>query len=75
MLFFQMDPKEDILTPLMRVQDPGYRQFVTNCFLLLDPKEIKACRLVCKEWSVFVMNDLWRSKSGRKKLSQKLAHR
>ena len=55
MLFFQMDPKEDILTPLMRVQDPGYRQFVTNCFLLLDPKEIKACRLVCKEWNEFVI--------------------
>ena len=70
-----MDPEEDILTQLMRVQDPGYRQFVTNCFLLLDPKEIKACRLVCKEWSVFVMKDLWCSKSGRKKLSQKLAHR
>ena len=65
--FFQMDPKEDILTPLMRVQDPGYRQFVTNCFLLLDPKEIKACRAV--------MDDLWCSKSGREKLSQKLAHR
>ena len=71
-----MDPEEDILTPLMRL-DPasGHRQFVTNCFLLLDPKEIKACRLVCREWSVFVMDDLWRSTSGRKKLSQKLAHR
>ena len=70
-----MDPEEDILTPLMRVQDPGYRQFVTNCFLLLDPKEIKACRLVCKEWSMFVIYDLWWSTSGREKLSQKLAHR
>ena len=61
-----MDPEKDILTPLMRM-DPGHRQFVANCLLLLDPKEIKACRAV--------MDDLWCSKSGREKLSQKLAHR
>ena len=73
-----MDPEneKDILTPLMRRDHAsGHRQFVTNCFLLLDPKEIKACRLVCKEWSVFVGDDLWCSRSGREKLSQKLAHR
>ena len=68
-----MYPEKDILTPMR--MDPGHRQFVANCLLLLDPKEIKACRLVCKEWSVFIMADLWCSTSGRKKLSQKLAHR
>ena len=66
-----MDPKKDRLTPWMRRDHAsGHRQFVANCFLLLDPKEIKACRLVCKEWSVFVMDDLWWSKSGRKEPSK-----
>ena len=60
MLFFQMDPEKDILTPLMRM-DPGHRQFVANCLLLLDPKEIKACRLVCKgscQKKTFFLGDL-----------------
>ena len=78
MLFtsFQMDPEEEIwIVRELLLLDEGAHKFLTNCFLLLDPAEIKACRLVCKEWNEFIMDNLWKSKPGRKKLNEKLEHR
>ena len=44
-----MDPEEDIwFGGKLLLLDAGLRKFVANCFLLLDPEEIKTCRLVCK---------------------------
>ena len=71
-----MDPEEEIwIVRELLLLDEGAHKFLIDCFLLLDPTEIKACRLVCKEWNVFIMENLWKSKPGRKKLGQKLDHR
>ena len=72
-----MDPEKDIWFGRdLLLLDAGLRKFVANCFLLLNPEEIKACRLVCKEWNEFIiMADVWKSKSGRERLGQKLVQR
>ena len=71
-----MDPEEDIwFGSELLLLDAGLRKFVANCFLLLNPEEIKACRLVCKEWNEFIVADVWKSKSGRERLGQKLVQR
>ena len=71
-----MDPEEKIwIVRELMLLDEGARKFVADCFLLLTPAEIKACRLVCKEWNEFIVDDVWKSKSGRKRLDQKLEHR
>ena len=71
-----MDPEEEIwIVRELLLRDEGAHKFLADCFLLLTPEEIKACRLVCKEWSEFILENLWKSKPGRKKLEQKLVHR
>ena len=52
--------------------DIGARKFVANCFLLLQPEELKACRLVSTTWDQFILKEVWESPSGRKKLREKL---
>ena len=73
-----MDPEEEIwiVSQLMRL-DEGARKFLVNCFLFLDPEQMKACRLVCKEWNAFIMDDVWKSKRNwvKEKLDHKLVHR
>ena len=63
-----------ILSQLMQL-DAGPQKFVVDCFLLLDPEELKACRLVCRTWSQFIQQEVWRNPSGRKRLRDKLVHR
>ena len=71
-----MDPEEEIwIVSQLMLLDEGARKFVANCFLLLNPEEIKACRLVCKEWNEFIMENLWKLPCRREKLSQKMANR
>ena len=60
-----------ILSQLMLL-DVGARKFVANCFLLLQPEELKACRLVSTTWDQFILKEVWESPSGRKKLREKL---
>ena len=43
-----------------------------SALLLLDPDELKACRLVSSTWNEFIMEELWGTKGGRAKLGQKL---
>ena len=75
-VLFQMDPEEDIwIVSELMLYDEGPRKFLANCFLLLTPAEIKACRLACKQWNKFIVDDVWKSKRGRKQLDQKLEHR
>ena len=52
--------------------DVGARKFVADCFLLLQPEELKACRLVSTTWDQFILKEVWESPSGRKKLREKL---
>ena len=71
-----MDPEEKIwIVRELMLLDEGACKFVADCFLLLTPAEIKACRLVCKEWNEFIVDRVWKSKSGRERLGQKLVQR
>ena len=71
-----MDSEEEIwIVRELMLLDEGAHKFLSDCFLLLAPEEIKACRLVCKEWNEFIVDNIWKSKPGRKKLEQKLVHR
>ena len=68
------DEKVDILGELMS-RDEGPCRFVANCFLLLSPEELKACRLVSTTWAGFILEDLWKSSWGRRELTEKLVTR
>ena len=45
---------EDFLGQMMQRDEAAGVKFVTECFLLLDPKDLKACRLVSKQWDDFI---------------------
>ena len=62
-----------ILTQLMQL-DAGPQKFVADCFLLLEPEELKACRLVCTTWNKFIQKEVWENPRGRERLSGKLLH-
>ena len=57
------------------LMDEGGQKFVANCLLLLSPEEIKNCRLVCKQWDKFIMDELWKREIRKKELRQKLSQR
>merc|ERR1712130_442151 len=60
-----------ILGQLMKL-DAGPQKFVADCFLLLQPDELKTCRLVCITWSKFIKKEVRENPRGRKRLSEKL---
>ena len=43
----------------MMQMDEGAVRFVTDFFLLLDPEDLKACRLVSKQWDEFIKREVW----------------
>ena len=59
----------------MMQMDEGAVRFVTDFFLLLDPEDLKACRLVSKQWDEFVKREVWNNQYGKKMLTQKLVQR
>jgi hypothetical protein len=46
-----------------------------DIFHLLEPVDLKACRCVCKRWDDFIVEKLWRSNEGRRRMKGKLALR
>ena len=46
-----------------------------DTLLRLNPRDLKACRLVCWEWHLFIRDKVWGSKAGRAKLERKLVDR
>ena len=60
----------DIVSRLL--EDGGGRKEFVNILLLLQPKDLKACRLVCSSWNNFIIEEVWGIKAGRAKLRQKL---
>ena len=67
-------PEMDILGELISQDDP--HRFVASCYLYLSPEELKNCRLVCRTWNKFILNDLWREGTwGKEQLRKKLALR
>ena len=63
----------DLVSRLLR--DGGGRVFFASTLNKLNPRDLKACRLVCWEWNVFVRDEVWGSKAGRAKLEKKLVAR
>ena len=57
------------------LRDGGGRVFFASTLHKLNPRDLKACRLVCWEWNVFVRDEVWGSKAGRAKLEGKLVAR
>ena len=71
---FVMEPEVDFVSKLME-NDPGGRNFFASCLLLLNPKELKACRLVNSVWDEFIVDEVWGKNRGRRKLEEKLVER
>ena len=44
----------DFLGQMMQTDEAASVRFVMECFLLLDPEDLKACRLVSKQWAEFI---------------------
>lgn len=59
------------MSQLMQL-NAGPQKFVADCFLLLGPGELKACRLVCTTWSKFIQKEVWNNPRGKERLSEKL---
>ena len=72
-LFFQMDPEEDFFSKLMG--HGGGRSFFASCLLCLNPEQLKACRLVNSAWAKFILDEVWKTSKGRKRLEEKLVER
>ena len=69
-----MEPeKKDLVSMLLR--DGGGIKFFVDTLLRLNPRDLKACRLVCWEWHLFIRDEVWGSKAGRAKLERKLVDR
>ena len=65
----------DFLGQMMQTDEAASVRFVRECFLLLDPEDLKACRLVSKQWDEFIKREVWNNQYGKKRLTQKLVLR
>ena len=70
----EMEMDGGILSKLM-LMDGGAKKFVADCLLLLSPDEIKSCRLVCEQWNIFIVDEVWKNSRGRRQLREKLLNR
>ena len=70
----QMEPEPDFVSALLAIGEGGHH-FFASCLLLLDPEELKACRLVNHTWDEFIRKEVWGSKRARLQLKEKLAER
>ena len=62
----------DFLGRMMQTDEAASVRFVMECFLLLDPEDLKACRLVSKQWAEFIKREVWNNQYSKKRLTQKL---
>ena len=51
------------------------RRCLESALLLLNPDDLKTCRLVSSTMNEFIVDELWGTKGGREKLRQKLVER
>ena len=65
----------DFLGQMIQTDEAANVRFVMECFLLLDPEDLKACRLVSKQWNEFIKREVWRNQYGKKRLTHKLLQR
>ena len=72
-ILLQMEPG-GVVGQLLDQPDPGWR-FLRGCLMLLDPKDLKACRQVCKSLNEFIKSEVWGTEGGKKLVTQKLVNR
>ena len=65
-----MEGGQDLVSLLLGHIDG--RSCLESALLLLNPDELKNCRLVSSTLNEFIMEELWGTKAGREKLRQKL---
>ena len=53
----------------------GLDTVLERLLLLLGPRDLKACRRVCRRWDAFIREHLWGSRAGRRRLERKAAAR
>ena len=63
-----------VVRKLLDQPDPGWR-FLRGCLMLLDPKDLKACRQSCKSLNNFIKSEVWGTEGGKKLVTQKLVNR
>ena len=66
----EMPPVRD---PVALLLDCGLGTVLERVLLLLGPRDLKACRRVCRRWSDFIMEQLWGSRANRLRLESKAA--
>ena len=49
----------------------GLEEVVATILLLLDPEDLRACRLVCSTWNSLILGRLWGTRGGRRRLQAK----
>ena len=64
-----MESEESLIEKLLA--NGGGRKFFISTLLLLDPKDLKACRQVCSLWDNFIGEELWGRKACKAKLAGK----
>ena len=68
-----MEGGQDLLSKLVGHIDG--RRCLESALLLLNPDDLKTCRLVSSTMNEFIVDELWGTKGGREKLRQKLVER
>ena len=68
-----MEADKDLVSSLLA--NGGGRPFLVSALLLLDPEDLKACRLVCSAWNEFIEEEVWSSQAARSFLTKKLVYR
>jgi hypothetical protein len=70
-----MEAGAPCLDPVDLLLGRGLDTVLEQLLLLLGPRDLKACRRVCRRWDAFIREQLWGSKAGRRRLERKAAAR
>ena len=63
-----------VVGKLLAKPNPGWR-ILRDSLMLLDPKDLKACRQSCKSLNEFIKSEVWGTEGGKKLVTQKLLNR
>ena len=60
-----------VVRKLLDQPDPGW-EILRDSLMLLDPKDLKACRQSYKRLNEFIKSEVWGTEGGKKLVTQKL---